>query len=117
MMQEPYRLDGRRRALVLETLREVCGCRGWRLLAAHVRSSHVHMVVDAPQRPEKVMNALKAYASRKLNQAGLDAPKRRRWIRHGSTRCLWKREQVKQAIVYVADGQGEPMALYVNEDR
>jgi hypothetical protein len=30
---------------------------------------------------------------------------------------LWKREQVEDAIAYVADAQGESMALYLNEDR
>jgi hypothetical protein len=73
--------------------------------------------VDAPVAPEKVLNELKAYASRVLNQVGLDNPDRRRWSRHGSTRYLWKREDVEAAIVYVADRQGDPMAVYVNEDR
>ena len=67
--------------------------------------------------PEKILNELKAYASRKLNQAGLDAPDRRRWARHGSTRYLWKRDEVESAIGYVADWQGDPMAVYVNELR
>jgi REP element-mobilizing transposase RayT len=116
MTQEPYRLDRLRRALVLQSVLEVCGCRGWSLFAAHVRTNHVHVVVEATDRPEKVLNALKAYASRALNKAGLDGPARRRWSRHGSTRYLWKREQVTEAIAYVAQGQGEPMARYMNEE-
>ena len=67
--------------------------------------------------PEKVLNELKAYASRMLNWRGLDTDGRRRWARHGSIRYLWKREDVEAAVVYVADRQGDPMALYVNEDR
>jgi len=87
------------------------------MLVAHVRSNHVHVVVDAPDRPEKVLNALKAYASRRLNKAGLDGGERRRWSRHGSTRYLWNRKQVEEAIAYVTEDQGEPMALYLNESR
>jgi hypothetical protein len=34
------------------------------------------------------MNDMKSYASRRLNQLGLDEPARRRWARHGSTRWL-----------------------------
>ena len=33
-----------------------------------------------------------------LNQLGRDEPGRRRWARHGSTRWLWKDEDVREAI-------------------
>ena len=72
----------------------------------------MHVVVNSTEKPEKVMNAFKAYASRKLNHCALDAPGCRRWTRHGSTRYLWDREQVEAALAYVIDGQGEPMAVY-----
>ena len=117
MNQEPYEMDEARRRNVLASILEHCQHRNWRLLAAHVRTNHVHTIVDAPVTPEKVLNELKAYASRMLNKIGLDSPDRRRWSRHGSTRYLWKREDVEAAIVYVADHQGNPMAMYVNEDR
>ena len=47
MDQPPYHLDEIRRDAVLEAIQEVCGRRGWNLLAAHVRSNHVHTVVEA----------------------------------------------------------------------
>lgn len=117
MTQEPYQLDQSRRPIVLASLQEHCRYRNWVLLAAHVRSNHVHIVVEASAAPEKMLNELKAYASRALNRLGLDGKDRRRWSRHGSTRYLWKRDQIESAIAYVADGQGDPMALYVNENR
>ena len=58
------------------------------------------------------MNDLKAYASRCLNRKGLDEPARKRWARHGSTRWLWKRENVSAAIRYVVDEQGDPRAVF-----
>ncbi len=62
------------------------------------------------------MNDLKSYASRCLNEIGLDAPSRKRWARHGSTRWLWKQENVSAAIRYVLDEQGRAMAVFgVNE--
>ena len=115
MAQPPYRLDESSRTTVLAALRQHCGHRGWSLLAAHVRTSHVHAIVDADVRPERVMNEFKAYASRELKRLDREGPDRKRWARHGSTRWLWKDSDVQQAIQYVADEQGEPLALFVAE--
>jgi hypothetical protein len=60
----------------------------------------------------KVMNDLKSFASRRLNELGFDTADRKRWARHGSTRWLWKREDVQAALAYVVDKQGEKMAVY-----
>ena len=70
MDQKPYLLDPIRRTAVLESLREVCLHRGWNLLAAHVRTTHVHAIVEAESKPEKIMNDFKSYASRSLNRLG-----------------------------------------------
>src|SRR5437868_4749636 len=86
MDQAPYCLDERRREAVLNSLQERCSQRNWSLLAAHVRTNHVHLVVEGEARPERVMNDLKSYASRSLNRMGLDPSARKRWTRHGSTR-------------------------------
>ena len=78
MDQFPYHLDPIRREAVLEAIQEVCTHRGWRLLAAHVRSNHVHTVVEAEIPPERVMSDFKTYASRRLNRMKLDQPNRKR---------------------------------------
>ena len=51
MNQPAYELDRDSRTVVLQTLQEVCLYRGWNLLAAPVRSSHVHLVVEAESPP------------------------------------------------------------------
>ena len=112
MDQPPYGMDCSRREVVLAALLERCQRQHWTLLAAHVRTNHVHMVVEAEASPERVMNDVKAYASRRLNQTGLDEPARKRWARHGSTRWLWEPEHVSAAIRYVVDEQGERMAVF-----
>ncbi len=112
MTQQPYLLDAVRRQVVLKSLQEVCSCRGWILLAAHVRTNHVHVVTTANCKPEHVMTAMKAYGSRALNKYALDNPDRRRWARHGSTRYLWTRDAVLSAIQYVVREQGESMAVF-----
>jgi REP element-mobilizing transposase RayT len=118
MTQPAYALDAPRRRVVLQTLEEVCQQRGWDLLAAHVRARHVHVVVQAPTAPERVMNDFKSYASRNLNRNGFDTPDRKRWARHGSTRYLWDEKSVQNAVHYVLYEQGEPMEVYdPNRDR
>ena len=111
MRQPPYRLDANHRQIVLGAIQQVCLHRGWTLLAAHVRTSQVHVVVDADRSPEQVLNAFKAYASRALNQRMLDSAERRRWARHGSTRYLWTTEAIAAAVHYVVCEQGEAMAV------
>jgi REP element-mobilizing transposase RayT len=115
MDQPPYHLDPKRRDVVLEAIQDVCSHRGWSLLAAHVRSNHVHTVVESEDAPERVMNDFKSYSSRRLNQAGLDEVGRKRWARHGSTRWLWKPQQVSAAISYVMSEQGSTMSVFEEE--
>ncbi len=114
---KPYEMDVSRRRLVLDAIRETCRHRRWSLLAVHVRSTHVHVVVHGMNAPERLMNDFKAYASRALSLAGWDSRDVRRWTRHGSTRYLWRPEQVEAAIQYTVHEQGEPMAVYENLDR
>ena len=109
MDQSPYLMDERRRQTVLAAILDRCAQQRWDLLAAHVRSNHVHLVVEGETRPERIMHELKSYASFCLNQT---EPSRKRWARHGSTRWLWKAENVTAAIQYVIDEQGEDMSVF-----
>jgi REP element-mobilizing transposase RayT len=113
MLQDPYVMDQADRTEVLAALRKHCAHRGWALWAAHVRSNHVHAIVEAEARPERIMNEFKAYASRELNRFGSGSAGTRRWARHGSTRWLWNDQDVRDAINYVIHEQGEPMALFI----
>ena len=110
--QAPYSLDKSRRETVMAALSERCSQNHWSLLAAQVRTNHVHVMLETDVHPERAMNDLKSYASRCLNRVGLDETSRKRWARHGSTRWLWKPEDVSAAIRYVVDEQGEPMAIF-----
>jgi REP element-mobilizing transposase RayT len=112
MDQPPYELDAPRRQVVLNAIREVAEYRGWQLLAAHVRTTHVHVVVSSTESPERIMNDFKGYASRRLNEAGFENAGRKRWTRHGSNPYLWKPRDVEAAVHYVLREQGEPMAVF-----
>jgi len=54
---------------------------------------------DSEAVPERVMNDLKTYASR-------------RWAGHGSTLYLWKAKDVDTAVRCVVYEQGEPMSVF-----
>ena len=116
MDQPPYELDQPRRKVVLRAVQSVCEHRGWVLLAAHVRTRHVHSVVAAKAAPEQVLNTFKAYSSRALNLGDFDAKDCKRWTRHGSTRYLWGSADLLGAIKYVVEDQGEPMEVFRVDD-
>lgn len=115
MTQPPFLLDQPRRCVVLATVQEVCRHRGWRLLACHVRNAHVHVIVVGAAKPEKMMNDFKAYASRRLTEAGLDDQTRKRWTRHGSTKYIWDEGYLRNAINYVLNRQGSPMERFAED--
>jgi REP element-mobilizing transposase RayT len=116
MADTPYQLGESTRNLVLEAVREVCAFRAWLLLVVHVRATHIHVVVRGRSKPEPIMNSFKAYATRKLNESGLERARRRRWARHGSTKYLWDVESVLGAIDYALDQQGDRMAVFVDAE-
>jgi REP element-mobilizing transposase RayT len=84
-------LSANSRRVVLESIRAVCEQQSWTLHAAHVRSTHVHVVLSSSAKPEAVMTKLKGYASRALGQTKC-------WSRHGSTEYIWSPHQLQSAI-------------------
>ena len=114
MADPAFVLDAEARGLVLVSIRETCAWRGWGLLAAHVRTEHVHVVVEAEVAAEAVVRDLKAYASRRLNAQG--PVRERRWTRRASTVPLASGEAVRAAVRYVVERQGEAMAVFLAEE-
>lgn len=108
----PTRLDRRQRPVVEEAIREVCTHRGYWLRAINVRTNHVHTVVTAPMKPEPILQAFQAYATRKLRRSGLLAKDVKPWSQHGSTPYLWKERHVERAIDYVLNGQGDDLPRF-----
>ena len=110
MRNAPVELGDAEREVACATFEQVCAYRAWQLFAAHVRTTHAHVVVRAEAAPERVMGALKAYASRRIAEAGLRPPGTRLWARHGSTRRLWTIAAVEAARSYTLNEQGEGLA-------
>jgi len=109
LKRDPVGLTAKRREAVEEGLRETCDVRGWTLRAINVRTNHVHTVVTADRRPELVMNAFKANATRKMVEGLVWQPGAKPWSRHGSTRYLWSENSVSRATDYVINCQGDEL--------
>jgi REP element-mobilizing transposase RayT len=116
LAQEPYTMNAPQREIVRDAIAGLCHEKGWQLLAVHVRTNHVHVVVRVDRDPGRTMSDMKARASRALTRAGFDDANRNRWTRHGSTLHLFDEAIVADKIDYTLNRQGTPMAYYDGRD-
>ncbi len=112
MTQPPFVLTAQTRPIVLDALVALAARRDWHLMAAQVRTTHVHLVLVSSAEADRVLVACKAAATKALNLADGDL-QRKRWSRGGSTRGLRTPSAVSAAVHYVVDGQGEAMSVYL----
>ncbi len=105
MTGKPVLLDAKSRPIVDSAIRAVCERRGWHLSALNVRTNHVHAVVATAVDPARVLQACKAAGTLSLVEAGLLPQGGRLWTRHGSTRWLWREDDVAAAWDYVVNRQ------------
>ncbi|MBA3694234.1 MAG: transposase [Acidobacteria bacterium] len=112
MKEKPVLFDKAERVCVLAAVKEVCDFRGYELLAVNIRSNHLHAVVSANTKPDKITNEFKAYATRSLRQSGLIEKDKTVWARGKSRRYLWKPHHVEIAIDYVLFGQGDEIPKF-----
>jgi hypothetical protein len=116
MREPPFHLDQQRRAIVLDSILQTVKHRGWLLLAAHIRTEHVHVLLETNCEPRRAMGDLKALCSVRLSEEGFDVDRRKRWARFGSVQLLTDDSAVRRAVRYVAEEQGEPMAVYIHPE-
>src|SRR5438309_10114366 len=100
------KLNSRHRRVVESAIRETCAIRGWQLWTVNVRTNHVHAVVSAHKKPEAMLSAMKANATRALREAGLWMSDLAPWEFRGSKKILWSEKHVTDAIAYVDCDQG-----------
>ena len=106
LKQEPVILSSEQRVAVESAIAEVCEHWDYLLRAANARTNHVHSVITAQVKPEKIIAACKAYATRRLRTEGLVPVDLQVWSRGRSRRYLWKPRHVIAAIDYVLYSQG-----------
>jgi hypothetical protein len=107
----PITLCAERRFVVHETIQDVCDYRRWALKALNVRTTYVHVVLAGASTPERAMNDLKAYCTRRMREAHVLAADLSPWSYHGSTRYLDSDNSLCRAITYVRDEQGPPLEM------
>ena len=107
LAQPSVTLSHSARNAVAMVVQQVCDHHDWILHASNVRSNHVHVVVSAPRSPEHVMLAFKSWGTRRLRQLGLAQKDTKVWSRHGSTKYIWKPNQLAEACRYVMEAQGD----------
>jgi REP element-mobilizing transposase RayT len=110
LKEPPFILDAQSRNIILQSLLKVAEYRNWKLLAIHIRNSHIHIVIKAHLKPERIMNDFKSYATRALRSEGYS--RTHFWTHHGNTQYLFSDTKIKEAIHYTLYEQGTPMTLY-----
>ncbi len=102
----PLLFTSEQRTAVDQAIREQCAKRGWKLHTVNVRTNHVHLVVAAADvGPERVMEDVKAKATRVLRKKGMISAERKPWTEHGSTIYLFTQACFDNACHYVRDCQ------------
>ncbi|MEP7120215.1 MAG: transposase [Byssovorax sp.] len=109
MSRRPFLLDAHARAVVHTAIRDQCLHAGWILHALHVRTNHLHVVLSGTDPPARMMNQIKAWATRRLRAEALIGADTKPWARHGSTVPLRTQESLTSACHYVIEGQGQPL--------
>lgn len=106
----PVFLSAEMRDSVETAIKETCHFRDRILYAINIRTNHGHVVVDAgSESPSKVLQALKANATRYMRQRGVWREDFSPWSVRGSKRFLWNDKSVNAAIDYVLYGQGDEL--------
>jgi REP element-mobilizing transposase RayT len=109
LKQPPVKLKSRQRQIIENAIREVCKTRKWKFWVTNVRTNHVHTVVSALCKPERIRSALKANATKKLREGGCWRSDKSPWVRKGSIKWLWTEPALINAIAYVESDQGESL--------
>jgi REP element-mobilizing transposase RayT len=85
--------------------REHCKHRGWALKAVNARSNHVHVVVIADEKPQKVRDQLKANCTRRLRTQSQPLVRAKTWTKGGDCEVLESDDELFDAVVYVLECQ------------
>lgn len=103
-------LDQPMRLVAELAIRQHCEFRGWDLHALNVRTNHAHLVVTTEDTSAAhALMQIKARATRLLREREMSPAGVPVWARHGSTRILWKEDDLVEVVDYVLFRQGSPL--------
>ena len=110
LRSKPFELNAQGRSVVEAAIREVCEHYGWNLVAVHVRTNHVHLVVQCPVHSSRTaVRRFKMYSTRHLKESGLWNWSHSPWADKGSRRMIWNETGFTAAVNYVNNRQGGPL--------
>jgi REP element-mobilizing transposase RayT len=112
LSHSPVELEEKQRTIVLDTILQHCSLKQWRLYAAHVRSNHVHTVIQAEHPIDAVMTGLKIWSTRKLSENGYVYTKV--WTVGGSKRFIFSENKLREKMHYVIYEQGIMMQYHID---
>jgi hypothetical protein len=111
LREEPLLITPAMRGILVNTIEQHCGYRGWHLFARNVRTNHIHAVISAAGEPAHMLKDLKAYLTRALRRGGAIGDRKRVWAEGGSKRYLFTDDAVRAACDYVCLAQGADLPL------
>ena len=105
MKFSPVQLDTHDRATVEEACRKHCEHRNWQLHAVNARTNHVHVVVSANEKPQRVRDQLKANCTAQLRSQPRPLVSPRTWTKGGDCSVLFDDDELHDAIRYTLEAQ------------
>ena len=107
-------LNLRHSTLILQYLQQTTRRWNWRLLAAAILRTHIHVLVFTQGDPNgfQVLKVLKGSLSRELNRRFAKPDGFRWWTASGSTRCLKSEEEVISVTRYIRE-QPNPLLIWI----
>jgi len=98
-------------------IQETAKIRGWLILAVGIMHTHLHVIVGVPgdPKPDKILNDLKAYATRCLNEKFGRVASDTWWTTKGSKRKLDADRDVEVTVQYVRC-QPNPLLIWTRDD-
>lgn len=105
MKGEVVLLNAAQRARVEKVCREHAEHRGWVLHAVSARSNHVHLLVAADGKAQKVRDQFKANATRVLREAPDPIKNEKVWTRGGDCEIVDGDDDLEQVVLYITVAQ------------
>lgn len=109
LKQPPFVFEPAARAAAKAAIKETCAYRHWHLWAINIRMAHVHVVASGADSGDRMMNDLKAYATRRMVRDGRIPRGRRVWTEGGYVASVSTVEALERVCWYVLEEQGLPL--------
>jgi len=114
MKGPPVTLEKTAAQAMIAQYQETARIRGWELQAASVMHNHTHVVVGVPGDPDPklILETLKSWATRTVEKLRPLPPNGTFWTEKGSKRKLPNETALRDAVIYVARKQPNPLAVW-----